>query len=76
VKIKYKERKFDLLYLVYQGLLNKKYLLIFFSNLRDLFLYLTYCRININYKKIEVKRYSFLNISSFLRNKFNLFIFN
>ncbi|MBO4234805.1 hypothetical protein FO675_11000 [Riemerella anatipestifer] len=44
---------------------------IFISNLKELYSYKYYCLINIYNNYIVMKRYSFLNISSFLRKEFN-----
>ena len=65
------KRRFNLSYLVCQGLLKIVNYLVF-SNYKGLLEYFSYCSKNINNILIEMKRYSFYNISSFLRNKFNL----
>ena len=58
---------------MYQGLLKKVNYLVF-SNYKELLEYISYCGKNINNILIEMKRYSFYNISSFLGYKFNLML--
>jgi len=65
-------RKFNLLYLVYQGLLNKNYIEIIFSILKELIYYESLCDKIILNNILEMKCYSFLKVSSSFRNKFNL----